>query len=82
VTCDVILARLREEFPDWAIGRPAVLAGPTGEHGVWMATRKGLLHTDEMDGGLCHTLTAGTADELRSALDRQRIASRRPRELT
>jgi hypothetical protein len=70
MTCGTdVLAQLRADFPGWAIGRPPVLAGGRGS---WMATRKELLGTDEVDGGLSHTLTADTAGQLRSALAAQR----------
>jgi hypothetical protein len=79
---DAVLAGLRADFPGWAIGQPPVLAGQTGEAGAWMATRKELLSAEQVDSGLSHTLTAGTAEQLRDALAAQQKimtgVSRRP----
>jgi hypothetical protein len=65
---DDALGRLQQDFPGWDIGRPPT---HTGEGGVWLATRKGVLNTDEMRGGLLHTVVADTAEQLRDALAEQ-----------
>jgi starvation-inducible outer membrane lipoprotein len=68
MTRDDVLGQLQKDFPGWEIGRPRT---HTGEDGGWLATRNGVLSTEEMRGGLLHTLVGDTAEQLRDALVEQ-----------
>jgi hypothetical protein len=63
------LAMLRAEHPGWRLWRART---DRGEAGMWMATRSRVLTTEEMYGGLAHTLAEDSADLLRDALEEQR----------
>lgn len=66
-----ILEQLRSDFAEyWHVWRSTATDGTPGD---WWATRRSrILTTDEMYGGLMHTLGEDTARELRAALNAQR----------
>jgi hypothetical protein len=66
---EMVLARLRESFPHWHIGR---FVASNDEPCAWMATRRRVLTTGEMRRGLMHSLVADSAERLRDALAGQR----------
>lgn len=71
---DHVLARLRNDYPDWDVVR----AG-----GQWLATRERVLFEVEMSYGLRHVLIADSAGQLRDALAAQHaLAMGVSRELT
>lgn len=64
-----ILQQLRTDFPGWSFRRHHHEDGRLGD--LW-ATRNHVLTGAEMYAGLAHNLAAGTASEMRAALERQR----------
>jgi hypothetical protein len=62
------LAGLQAEHPGWRLWRARTSAG---EAGMWMATRRRHLTTEEMFIGLAPTLAEDSADRLRDALSTQ-----------